>query len=45
MRFKAEFTALLLHSHDPSEIIFIWGFGPQDTFLIIINVENSLIFA
>jgi len=29
-------------SHDPSEIIFlIWYFTAQETFLIIINVENS----
>ncbi len=28
-------------SHDPSEIILIWLFNAQETFLIIINVENS----
>lgn len=26
--------------HDPSEIILISWFGPQETFLIISNVEN-----
>ncbi len=28
-------------SHDPSEIIPLRWFGGQETFLIIINVENS----
>jgi len=28
-------------SHDPSEIILICWFDAQETFLIIINVENS----
>ncbi len=28
-------------SHDPSELILICWFGVQETFLIIINVENS----
>ncbi len=28
-------------SHDPSEIILICRFAAQETFLIIINVENS----
>ncbi len=28
-------------SHDPSEIILIGLFNAQETFLIIINVENS----
>ncbi len=28
-------------SHDPSEIIQIWRCTAQETFLIIINVENS----
>ncbi len=28
-------------SHDPSEIILICWFAAQETFLIIINVENS----
>ncbi len=40
---KAEFSASLLQSsasHDPSEIILICWFAAQDTFLIIINVEN-----
>ncbi len=41
---KDECTASLLQSsvsHDPSEIILICWFAVQDTFLIIINVENS----
>ncbi len=41
---KAEFSALLLQylvSHDPSEIILIYWFAAQETFLIIINVEIS----
>ncbi len=41
---KAEFSASLLQtsvSHDPSEIILICWFAAQETFLIIINVENS----
>ncbi len=29
-------------SHDPSEIILIWP-ADQETFLIIINVENSCV--
>jgi len=28
-------------SHDPSEIIKIWWFAAQETFLININVENN----
>jgi len=28
-------------SHDPSEITLIWWFDAQETFLIIINVENT----
>ncbi len=39
---KAEFSASLLQSlvsHDPSEIVY-W-FISQETFLIIINDENS----
>ncbi len=28
-------------SHDPSEIILICWFAAQETFIIIINVENS----
>ncbi len=27
--------------HDPSEINLIWWFGAQETFLIIIIVENN----
>jgi len=41
---KAEFSASLLQSsvsHDPSEIILIWGFYAQETFIIIINVANT----
>ncbi len=41
---KAEFSASFLQSsvsHDPSEIILICWFAAQETFLIIINVENS----
>ncbi len=41
---KAEFSASLhqsLLSHDPSEIILICRFDAQETFLTIINVENS----
>ncbi len=41
---KAEFSASLLQSsvsHDPSEIILICWFTAQETFLIIIDVENS----
>ncbi len=41
---KAEYSASLLQSsvsHDPSEIIIICWFAAQETFLIIINVENS----
>ncbi len=41
---KAEFSASLLQSsvsHDPSEIILICWFAAQETFLIIINVENG----
>ncbi len=50
---KDEFSASLLQSsdtdhwsdtHDPSEIIIIWWFAAQETFLIIINVEISYIF-
>ncbi len=38
---KMEFSASLLQSsvsHDPSEIILIFWFAPQETFVIIINV-------
>ncbi len=41
---KAEFSASLLESsvsHDPPEIILIYWFDAQWTFLIIINIENS----
>jgi len=41
---KAEFSASSLQSsvsHDPSEMILICWFAAQETFLIIINVENS----
>ncbi len=40
---KAEFSASFLQSsvsHDHSEIILICWFDAQETFLIIINVEN-----
>ncbi len=33
--FKAEFLASLLQSHDPSEIILIFLFAAQNTFIII----------
>ncbi len=39
-----KFSASLLQSsvsHDPSEIILIYWFTTQETFLIITNVENS----
>ncbi len=41
---KAECSVSLLQSsvsHDPSEIILIYWFAARETFLIIINVENS----
>ncbi len=41
---KAEFSASLPQSsvsRDPSEIILICWFGAQETFIIIINVENG----
>ncbi len=44
---KAELSASLLQSsvsHDASEIILIYWFATQETFLIIINVENSSAF-
>ncbi len=31
-------------SHDPSEIILICLFAAQETFIIILNVENLLVF-
>ncbi len=40
---KAEFSASLLQSsvsHDPTEIILICRFAAQETFLIIILIEN-----
>ncbi len=42
---KAVFSASLLQSsvaHDPSEIILIWWFAAQETFMIIKNVENNI---
>ncbi len=44
---KAEFSASLFQSsvsHDPSEIIWICRFAAQETFLIIISVENIYFF-
>jgi len=41
---KAECSASLLQSsvsHDPSEITLIWRSDDQETFMIIINVENT----
>ncbi len=41
---QAEYSASLLQasmSHDPSEIIIIYWFATQETYLMIINVENS----
>ncbi len=41
---KAEFSAAIIpafRSHDPSEIILIGWSGAQETFRIIITVENS----
>ncbi len=41
---KSEFSASLLQSsvsHDSSEIVLIYWFAAQETFLIIINIENS----
>ncbi len=32
-----------LVSQDPSEIILIWWFAAQETFLIIINVKNVVL--
>ncbi len=43
---KAEFKGSLLQSsvsHDSSEIILIFWFDAQETFLIIINVETVLL--
>ncbi len=40
---KAEFLASLLQSsvsHDPSEIILTYWFAAQETFILIIYVEN-----
>ncbi len=36
--FKAEFSASLLQSHDHSEIIQIFWFAAQKTFIIIIII-------
>jgi len=33
----------IIKKHDPSELFLIWWFGAQETFLIIINVENSCV--
>ncbi len=44
MDVNADFSASLLQSsvsHDPSEFIWICWFTVQETFLLIINVENS----
>ncbi len=41
--FKTEFSALYLQSlvsHDPLEIMLIWWFDAQETFLIMINVQT-----
>ncbi len=41
---NAEFSASFLQSsvsHDPSEIILIYWLNAQETYIIIINVENS----
>ncbi len=40
---KLNYQQLLLQSsvsHDPSEIILIYLFGTQETFIFIINVEQ-----
>jgi len=37
---KAELASTLV-SHDASEISLIWWSEPQETFLNVINVENS----
>ncbi len=45
---KAKFSASLLQSsvsHDSSEIILICWFAAQETFITIINVENSLLLS
>ncbi len=44
--FKAEFLALLLQSHDPSEIILIFRFAAKQTFIIIIIImlKKSIFF-
>ncbi len=39
--FWGSFFMIMYILHDPSEIILISWFGPQETFLIISNVENS----
>ncbi len=38
---KAEFLALLLQSHNPSEIILIFWFAAQKTFIIIIILKTA----
>ncbi len=43
---KLNFLQSLLQSsalYDPSEIILIWSFAPQEAILIIINIENSCV--
>ncbi len=43
---KAEFSASLLQSsvsHDPLEIILIWWFAAQESFLIIISLNTVVV--
>jgi len=40
---KAVFSASLLQSDDPSEITLIWWSDDQETFMVIISVENSCV--
>ncbi len=42
--FKAEFLASLLQSHDPSEIILIFLFAAQNTFIIIMMKTSEYNF-
>ncbi len=39
--FKAEFLASLLQTHDPSEIILIFWFAAQKTFIIINMLKTA----
>ncbi len=39
--FEAEFLASLLQSHEPSEIILIFWFAAQKTFIIIIMLKTA----